>query len=224
MSNQCHGLTLAQRIDARSIPEPNTGCGLWEGATTRSGHPQISVGNRIVRAHRVAWELAHGTIPDGLCVCHKCDTPQCVNPDHLFLGTVGDNTRDMVRKGRGVAPEGERNGNARLTIAAVRLVLDASGPAQAIATRLGLSPSTVRDIRIGRTWRSVPGTRSSRADRNGNARLQWADVHRIRAMCASDSTLTSAAVGRLFGVGRMAIQRIRDGVTWTTGARGEPST
>ena len=76
------------------IPEPNTGCWLWLGFISPDGY-----GTRL--AHRRAWELARGPIPDGMLVCHRCDVRHCVNPDHLFLGTHLDNMRDMIRKGRG---------------------------------------------------------------------------------------------------------------------------
>ena len=77
-------------------------CHLWTGSTTGPGYGQIGGGKKgvVLLAHRVAWELAHGPIPDGMCVLHKCDVRACVNPTHLFLGTKKDNTHDMLRKGR----------------------------------------------------------------------------------------------------------------------------
>jgi len=84
----------------RTIPEPNSGCLLWEGATVAGGYGVFSRAGKLVLAHRVAWEEANGTIPVGLHVCHTCDVPGCCNPAHLFLGTAVDNARDMVAKGR----------------------------------------------------------------------------------------------------------------------------
>lgn len=76
------------------------GCWFWESTKNHNGYGIVSrrAGNTL--AHRVAWTLTHGEIQDGLYVCHKCDTPPCVNPDHLFLGTQKDNVQDMIKKGR----------------------------------------------------------------------------------------------------------------------------
>lgn len=81
--------------------EPNSGCWLWTASLRPgSGYGQLRVGRTIAFAHRIAYELFVGLIPNGLYVCHHCDVKQCVNPDHLFLGTAKDNTQDMIRKGR----------------------------------------------------------------------------------------------------------------------------
>lgn len=80
-------------------------CWLWVRATTSQGrYGYFKWQNRSWQAHRAAWTLTHGPIPDGLVVCHRCDVTLCVRPDHLFLGTQADNVRDMWEKGRGYVP------------------------------------------------------------------------------------------------------------------------
>lgn len=74
------------------------------GGASRSGHRRIWFEGRMRLAHRVAWMITNGPIPDGLCVLHRCDNPPCVNPAHLFLGTVQDNNADRDAKGRGKLP------------------------------------------------------------------------------------------------------------------------
>ena len=77
-----------------------TGCWEWAGKRTSLGYGRLKVGPRYWYAHRRAWVLAKGPIPSGMRVCHRCDNPSCVRPDHLWLGTQTDNVRDMMTKGR----------------------------------------------------------------------------------------------------------------------------
>ncbi|KKN92372.1 hypothetical protein LCGC14_0208630 [marine sediment metagenome] len=93
--------TVEERLKARLIIDSNN-CWLWQGATYLDGYGKINVKGKTKSVHRVAWKLANGPIPEGMCVCHHCDTPSCVNLKHLFLGTTTDNMRDMVSKGRQV--------------------------------------------------------------------------------------------------------------------------
>ena len=111
-----------ERFDEKCEPEPNSGCWLWNAGFDKDGYGLFWTrvpGNHKgaqKRAHRVSYELYKGPIPEGLCICHKCDNPSCVNPDHLFAGTHQDNSDDMMRKGRyvGYRAVGEKIANSKL--------------------------------------------------------------------------------------------------------------
>ncbi len=91
---------MIDRFNSKAALGEN-GCLEWSASKSSAGYGQFWVNGRSRQAHRVAYELHHGRIPEGLFVCHKCDNPPCVNPDHLFLGTANDNNQDKMRKGRG---------------------------------------------------------------------------------------------------------------------------
>lgn len=111
------------RIEQMSVPQGE--CRIWTGQRTRDGYGAIGIGRgQQFRVHRIVWEIAHGAIPAGLLVCHTCDTPLCVNVDHLFLGTPLDNTRDMVRKGRRPTLSGEFHPSVKLTDKQVKEIID----------------------------------------------------------------------------------------------------
>ena len=99
-------------------------------------------------AHRAAWRLWRGPIPSGLCVCHKCDNPVCVNPSHLFVGTRSDNMKDCSRKGRlgGTLPSGEQNSHAKLKTLNIRAIKRLRGLIfqKDIAILYGVTPTDVR--------------------------------------------------------------------------------
>jgi hypothetical protein len=89
--------------DELYAPVPESGCWIWLHATSTAGYGQIQMAGKLEYAHRLSYERAKGPIPAGMLACHRCDTPSCVNPDHIFVGTESDNRVDMHRKGRWVS-------------------------------------------------------------------------------------------------------------------------
>lgn len=102
--------SLQERLMERVVVNELTGCWEWQGAKNNIGYGFIRDGNKMRTTHRVSYEEHIANIPQGLCVCHSCDNKKCVNPNHLWLGTVKDNMRDMIKKGRsyfcGIRPKG----------------------------------------------------------------------------------------------------------------------
>ena len=155
-----HSDEILDRIYSRSEYELNSGCLLWTGATTNAGYGKISVRGTLQLAHRVVCEATHGAIGGGHYACHRCDTPSCVNPAHLFPATPTENYRDMRKKGRVrvACHAGQNNPKARLNeeqVREIKLSLLGGEGVAAVARRMGISNSLVSDISLGRSWRSV---------------------------------------------------------------------
>lgn len=129
-------------------------CWLWTAGKISAGYGETWDGKRVLRAHRVSYELTFGPIPKGLCVLHRCDVRACVRPSHLFLGTRTDNNRDMVAKGRAGfitrperVPRGETHGMARhsdTVVAEVRRRYAAGASTRSLATEYGAHITTIQ--------------------------------------------------------------------------------
>lgn len=156
--------TLAGRFWAKVI-RSDEGCWDWSGSKDRHGYGRISLGGKrgpIWEAHRVSWLLHFGEAQAGLEVCHRCDNPACTRPDHLFLGTHGDNMRDAVAKGRNAPPPlhvGTDAAKAKLTpelVTEMRRRRAAGESTANLAKAYGINVSSAKRIIARRYWRAVP--------------------------------------------------------------------
>lgn len=133
-------------------------CWVWMSGCDAYGYGQFALSHSNPgKAHRVSWELANGPIPDGMAVCHRCDNPPCVRPDHLFLAPNSANMADMKAKGR-AGQRGERSHVARLNakqVLAIRKRRDTGVSESQIAREFGVARATVADVLHRRTWAHV---------------------------------------------------------------------
>lgn len=134
-------------------------CWLWTGPMTRGyGRFRVVWNESCVRAHRFAWELTYGPIPDGLLVLHRCNTPACVRPDHLYLGDQRQNMVDRSAAGTGFRMVGEQHARARLTVAQVREIRArvASGESRIdLAREYHVAYPTIEAVITRRNWSHV---------------------------------------------------------------------
>lgn len=133
-------------------------CWIWIAGTRLNSkgvaYPRHWTDDRkSIGAHRFSFELVHGAIPKSMYVCHKCDTPLCVNPDHLFVGTHQDNMRDMVQKRRSYTGRGEnKKGRAKLTNQQADQIRKMNISHTKIAALFGVSPTTIGRIKCGESY------------------------------------------------------------------------
>ena len=155
-------MQVNERELARFWSHVNKTEGCWEWTAARTGsnnYGRFKLRGKPFTAHRLSYIIAHGPIPDGLKVLHRCDNPACVRPDHLWLGTHQDNMDDKVRKNRHWVNRGESHGMAKLTAAQVVEIRQrrASGEkGRALAVAFNVSEATISTVCSGKRWGFVP--------------------------------------------------------------------
>ena len=152
------GTVYSERFwDKVAIGEPHE-CWEWQAGKDAQRYGRINIDKHNLKAHRVAWLLTFGTIPNGLCCCHHCDNPGCCNPYHLFLGTIADNNADCVgknRRGHHTKNRGSNNGHSTLMesdVLKIRALLQGGTMQTVIACLYDVNISAISNIYTGRTW------------------------------------------------------------------------
>jgi hypothetical protein len=148
-------------VEERSVKLPWSGCRIWMGAVTHGGYgrsiqAQHAQGTTIV--HRALYQELNGRIDPKMYVCHWCDTPSCVNPDHLFAGTPSDNAQDRKRKGRSAPTFGEYSGRSKLRnvdIPRIKYLLSQGVSQKKISLEFGVNQSAISRIKRNVGWRNV---------------------------------------------------------------------
>ena len=156
---------LKRRFWAKVRKFDGDGCWLWSGALHNRGYGYFNIDGKMYLTHRVSWLLKNGTLPADLLVCHRCDVKPCVRPDHLFLGTHGDNLHDAAVKG--LMPRGdkhpmrrrpERSRTAILTkenVVDIRAQRVGGKTVEELARDFGLSKSAMYKVVSGTTWKNI---------------------------------------------------------------------
>lgn len=148
---------LLERFMEKVIPVTESGCWLWLAATDTRGYGNFYMEGKLWKAHRASMVIHGVAINDDQYACHKCDTPSCVNPLHMFAGSAKDNHNDMREKGRHKYPnnKGIRNGRAKLTEDNVRHILASDESTTDLARHYGVTYQAIWQVRNGTHWADV---------------------------------------------------------------------
>ncbi len=191
-----------EKVDRRGPDE----CWPWLGSKLPKGYGKLLFSGKMQLAHRLSFLMHHGPVPCGLHVCHKCDNPPCVNPRHLWAGTMFDNMQDCSKKGRfptrREAIDGEKNQSAKLTEQQVAEIRASSGFQYEIAKKYGISQCQVSRIKRGEIWQHLAESDPAR-QKTTFTRMTKEKVRAIRA-----STKSYAETAAEFRVSKAQVRRI----------------
>jgi hypothetical protein len=191
-------MTILEKLLANAKANPKTGCLEWQRGR-RKGYGVLRFEGQNHLAHRAAWAVANGPIPTGLCVLHKCDNPKCINPDHLFLGTIADNCHDRHAKGRDA--KGDNHGSHTRPDRVAR------------GTRHGSKTMPERILRgDDHPARKKPQSRA-RGEQNGLAKLTRELVIEIRNRFAAGG-ISCGKIAKEMGLSRGTIEHVVRRATW----------
>lgn len=140
---------VINRFEKFVHPVPWSGCWIWSGSIHPEGYGRFGYKGKTQKAHRVSYELHRGEIPSGKLVCHACDEPSCVNPNHLFLGTNDDNQADKAKKGRAAK---------KLSLAKAMMIkqsLSRGAKIIDLAKEFGVTHTVIVNIKSGKIWKGV---------------------------------------------------------------------
>ena len=187
----------------------NGDCLEWTGYIASNGYGRLSINSLPALVHRIAWEIANGPVPEGLCVCHHCDNPRCIFPGHLFISDAKGNQVDCIQKGRSkcLSFKGERHLKAKLTEEQIMEIRASNEQGKALAERYGVAQTTISDIQKGKSWQHLPIT--DKHSTNKTHKLTTTDVMAIR-----HSSEGSNVLAKRYGVSRRTIDDARYGHTW----------
>lgn len=151
--------TVLERFEESYIPGPDSGCWLWISGKDKDGYGHFVIEKKIrMRAHRFSWILYQGEITNGLWVLHSCDTPSCVNPSHLWLGTPKENSNDRDRKGRFKSMIGNKARHRVLSeakVSKIKIDLKKGESQNSIASKYGCAQSTICAINKRLIWSHI---------------------------------------------------------------------
>lgn len=205
-------------------------CWKWTADKIHNGYGHFKYKRHTVVAHRIAWELSYGAIPDNLYVLHYCDNRICCNPRHLFLGTHADNMADMVQKGRSAIEHGEYNPQAKLTdkqVKEIKSQLTENVPQPVLAKKYKTSQSNISQINTGKTWTHIMdvthategkhrslNNRSHKGELNGFAKLTEKQVKEIKLQLIK-GIYTQFTLGQKYKVSQQLISAINTKKAWS---------
>ena len=140
---------VKQRFEAKCFPVPFSGCWIWFASTHPEGYGRFAMNGKTQKAHRAAYEIYKGFIPEGYCVCHTCDNPACVNPNHLFLGTVAENNADKTKKGRSA-----KKLNSEM-VRVIKSQLSGGASLNSLARLFKVTRAMIVQIKYNRNWKGI---------------------------------------------------------------------